>query len=159
MGTTLASYTRRTVINLRPATEISDRAKRYRAQHEVEGPERCVLCGKGPDGERPLDVMHLSGDEADGDKRNLAYGCRSCNATLAAAFKKWGSKVRTVQYNPAKKAVPSFQQYGWAVAHHRKGAHDEGGAIIHATPRSKRIEYARRIAEIKGGRRAAEVPF
>ena len=46
----------------------------------------------------------------------------------------------------------------WAVSHHSRGAHDEGGVVIHATPRSKRIQYAKRIASIKGERRG-EVPF
>jgi hypothetical protein len=100
--------------------------------------------------------MHLSGDESDGEKRNLGYGCRSCNGKLSAAWKRMGSPVRTRQYNPA--GVPTFQQYAWGVAHHERGAHDEGGAIIHATPRSKRIEYARRIAETRSERRDS-VPF
>lgn len=160
------TITRVVVVNMggrKPASEISDRAKRYRAQKGVKGPKRCVICGaaRSP-GKRPLDVMHLDGDEANEDPRNLAYGCRSCNARLGAAFKKAGAGVRTVQYNPA--SVPTFQQYAWAVAHHVREAHDEGGAIIHATPRHKRIEYAQRIAETKRGRGTAsggrdEVPF
>jgi hypothetical protein len=40
-------------------------------------------------------------DESDGDRKNLAYGCRSCNGKLAAAWKRLGSPVRTRQYNPA----------------------------------------------------------
>jgi hypothetical protein len=54
-------------------------------------------------------------------------------------------------------SVPTFEQYLWAVRNHKKGdylgagrfaegEHDEGGAIIHATPKSKRREYAARIA-------------
>lgn len=143
---------------LKPVEQITDRAKRYRAQNNVTGPKKCVLCGAGPKGKRPLDVMHLSGDESDGDPKNLAYGCRKCNATLSAAFKAIGSKVRTRQYNPASGTVPSFQQYAWAVSVHSRGAHDEGGAIIHATPKSKRIEYAKRIAETRRERYDA-VPF
>lgn len=154
---TLDSYTVTTVVNMgrKPVSKITDRAKRYRAQNNVPGPKRCVVCN----GTGKLDVMHLSGDESDGAKKNLAYGCRKCNSNLAAAFKRIGSKVRTRQYNPASTTVPSFQQYAWAVSNHSRGAHDEGGAIIHATPRHKRIEYAKRIAEVKGGRRRDEVPF
>jgi hypothetical protein len=114
-----------------------------------------VICGRNPG---KLQVMHLSGDESDGDRKNLGYGCRSCNGKLSAAWKRLGSPVRTRQYNPAGKATPSFQQYAWAVSNHERGAHDEGGAIIHATPRSKRIEYAKRIADIKRDRRGS-VPF
>jgi hypothetical protein len=69
----------------------------------------------------------------------------------------------TNQYNPASNRVPTFAQYAWAVSqggpngHHWEtgGAHDEAGAVIHATPKSKRIEYARRIAESKGLRSRA----
>ena len=66
--------------------------------------------------------------------------------------------MRTRQYNPAGDKVPTFQQYAWGVSNHERGAHDEGGAIIHATPRSKRIEYARRIAAIKASHKQS-VPF
>src|SRR5208282_3631180 len=124
-----------------------------RAQNEVTGPKKCVFCGAKKD----IQVLHLSGDESDGAKKNLAYGCRSCNQKLSAAWKRAGSKVRTRQYNPAK-GVPTFQQYAWGVAHHQRGAHDEGGAIIHATPRHKRIEYARRIAETRAERQDS-IPF
>ena len=103
--------------------------------------------------------MHLDGNEANGESQNLAHGCRSCNTKLGIAFKRIGAGVPTEQYNPAT-GVPSFAQYCWAVTHHDKAtkAHDEGGAIIHATPKSKRIEYARRIADIKRSRRS-QVPF
>lgn len=159
-STGTATITRVVVVNMgRPATEITDRAKRYRAQNKVRGPKQCVICGaRRSPGKRPLDVMHLNGDEADGGPENLAYGCRSCNARLGAAFKRIGAGVPTVQYNPAAGGAPTFQQYAWAVANHERGAFDEGGAVIHATPRHKRIEYAQRIAETKRQRRG-EVPF
>ena len=139
----------------KPVDEITDRAKRYRAQKAVTGPKKCVICGTRPN---RIDVMHLDGDESNGEPQNLAYGCRSCNAKLAYAFKNMGAGVPTRQYNPAKKGVPTYKQYLWGVTHHAPGAHDEGGAIIHGTPRSKRIEYAGRIAAFKAGRRG-EVPF
>jgi hypothetical protein len=152
----LGSINRVVIVNLgrKPVDQITDRAKRYRAQQNVKGPKRCVVCNST----KNLDVMHLSGDESDGASKNLAYGCRSCNAKLGAAFKRVGSKVRTRQYNPTASGIPTFEQYAWAVAHHTREAHDEGGAVIHGTPRHKRIQYAKRIAEIKSGRRG-EVPF
>jgi hypothetical protein len=114
--------------------------------------------------------MHLDGNENHGEPANLAHGCRSCNGKLAAAFKRIGAGVPTNQYNPAKGGVPTFEQYAWAITqgeggqhHHYKrgegwqpGAHDEAGAIIHATPKSKRIQYARRLA---GGSRRNFWPF
>jgi hypothetical protein len=53
---------------------------------------------------------------------------------------------------------PSFAQYAHGVSIHRRGAKDEGGAIIHATPPGTRSRYARQIAEIKRQRRGV-VPF
>lgn len=135
---------------------ITDRAERYRAQNAVTGPRKCVLCGSRND----LGVMHLDGNESHGEPANLAYGCRSCNGKLAAAFKRIGAGRPTNQYNPAKGGVPTFEQYAFAVTqgsrrHWEKGTgwvpgeKDEAGAIIHATPKHKRIEYARRIAAAK----------
>lgn len=123
---------------------VTDRAHRYRAQKNVTGAKKCVICGS----KRYLDVMHLDGDESHGQPSNLAYGCRSCNNKLAAAFKRVGKGRPTNQYNPAQ-GVPTFQQYAWAVANHSRGEFDEGGAIIHATPKDVRIDYAQRIAGIK----------
>lgn len=121
--------------------QITDRAKRYRAQSVELGEKKCVICGA----RGRLDRMHLTGNEADGEAANIAYGCRSCNATLGAAFKSIGAGKPTNQYNPAKGGIPTFDQYMWAVSNHSRGAHDAGGAIIHATPKHKRIEYAKRI--------------
>ena len=126
-----------------PATSrlnLTDRAKRYRAQNAVTGPRKCVLCGSTSD----LGVMHLDGNESHGEPANLAWGCRSCNQKLAAAFKAIGAGRLTNQYNPSQ-GVPTFEQYMWAVSNHTRGAKDEAGAVIHATPKHKRIEYASRI--------------
>jgi hypothetical protein len=129
---------------------LTDRAKRYRAQNAVRGERRCVLCNA----RGRLDVMHLDGNENHGEPANLAHGCRSCNGKLAAAFKRIGAGVPTNQYNPAKGGVPTFAQYCWAVTQQQhSGEHGEAGAVIHATPRSKRIDYARRIADMKSSRR------
>lgn len=154
MTTSLGSITFTRIINLgrKPVSQITDRAKRYRAQQNVKGPKKCVVCGST----KNLDVMHLDGDESHGESRNLAWGCRSCNAKLGAAFKRIGKGKLTRQYNPAQ-GVPTFEQYKFAVSHGIRrhwergsgwvaGEHDEYGAIIHATPKSKRSEYARRIA-------------
>src|SRR5271157_1896274 len=94
------------------AVNITDRAKRYRAQNNVTGPRKCVLCGSHSD----IQVMHLDGDESHGDAKNLAYGCRSCNGLLSAAFKREGIGRPTNQYNPATGAIPTFDQYAWAVS-------------------------------------------
>ena len=68
---------------------------------------------------------------------------------------------RMMRSNPSE--TPTFAQYAWAVSQHVRGAHDEGGAIIHATPEETRREYADKIARIKRGRgtmgRGGAVPF
>src|SRR5271157_426742 len=131
-------------------SNLTDRAKRYRAQNAVRGEKRCVLCGS----RRQLGVMHLDGNESNGEPQNLAYGCRSCNQKLSAAFKRIGAGVPTNQYNPSKGGIPTFGQYARAVTQQQhSGEHGEAGAVIHATPKSKRVEYARRIADLKASRR------
>lgn len=69
--------------------------------------------------------------------------------------------ARALKNNPPankNKTVPTYQQYALATTMHcvgqepHCGAHDEGGAIIHATPPEVRRQYARRIAREKKSR-------
>jgi len=55
-------------------------------------------------------------------------------------------------------AAPTFAQYAHGVSIHQRHAHDEGGAIIHATPKNLRHKYAQEIARKKAASRS-EVPF
>lgn len=48
-----------------------------------------------------------------------------------------------------KNPEPTFEQYLYAIANHTRGAHDEGGAIIHATSKATRSKYAREIARAR----------
>lgn len=127
---------------------ITDRAHRYRANEmlSVVG-KRCALCGST----RNLVVDHKDGHPDHTSPSNLQILCKSCNTAK-------GGKRPTNQYNPAKGEIPTFDQYAWAVSsgarqvysggstRHAAGVHDEAGAIIHATPKRKRAEYAREIA-------------
>ena len=54
---------------------------------------------------------------------------------------KQGKGIRTRQYNP----TPTYAEYAAAVVGHKRGSRDAGGAVIHATPASKRREYASQI--------------
>lgn len=54
---------------------------------------------------------------------------------------KRGKGTRTRQFNP----TPSYAEYAAAVAGHKRGSRDAGGAVIHATPSNKRREYASQI--------------
>jgi 5-methylcytosine-specific restriction endonuclease McrA len=99
-------------------------------------------------------------------------GAERIRATSPAARRKFAAASR---WNPAKAKVPTYAQYAWAVATHCAGdkrafhggvhgcgAHDEGGAIIHATPPNVRRQYARIMdARRRQRERSArdEVPF
>lgn len=55
----------------------------------------------------------------------------------------------------ARNPAPTYEQYLHAVTTHTPKAHDEGGAIIHATPARLRSQYAEKIWEARkahGGR-------
>jgi hypothetical protein len=56
-----------------------------------------------------------------------------------------GKGVRTRQYNPAASGATNLAQYVQAAMDHTRGSHDAAGAILHATPKSKRREFAKEI--------------
>lgn len=130
--------------------KVSDRAKRYRANQpgcKPAGVKKCALCRS----KRFLTVDHKDGDESNGRRSNLRWLCKSCNTILGAEMARRGIGRRTEQYNPGAETAA---QYARAVAIHeshyvpgvgRIGEHDEGGAIIHDTPKSKRREFASAI--------------
>lgn len=87
---------------LKPVAEISDRAKRYRANSEENrppGPKRCAFCGAREN----VIVGHLNGVEDDGAPDNLMWTCRRCNAQQAALLKRKGLGKRISQMNPARR--------------------------------------------------------
>lgn len=63
----------------------------------------------------------------------------------------------------AKAANPGYRttygEYARAVSIHKRGAHDEGGRIIHATPKDLRSEYARRFTRARKKHTAEMPPF
>jgi hypothetical protein len=143
------------------ATQISDRAKRLRANRAKRLGARCecstrshghgARCGSRAN----LGMGHRDGDESNGRPSNLFTVCKSCNAKQAVADKKAGRGVRTRQYNPKRKrnaGATNLAQYVQAAVDHTRGSHDAGGRIIHETPKSKRKEFAREIAWRKGYR-------
>jgi 5-methylcytosine-specific restriction endonuclease McrA len=87
---------------LRPVSEISDRAKRYRANSSANRPpgeKRCGFCYTKTN----VIVGHLNGNEDDGAPDNLMWTCRRCNAQQAALLKREGLGKRIQQKNPARK--------------------------------------------------------
>lgn len=146
----------------KPVELITDRAKRYRANHpdcRPPGPRRCHLCGS----RKNVDVHHLDGNEDHGAPENLIFACRRCNAAIGAAYAKRGIGKRTRQFNGKKsgaRRVPSFREYVAAVASHRRGAWDAGGKVIHAKPPDVRQKYAERIWELRRQRGTdSQIPF
>jgi len=118
--------------------DVSDRAKRYRANQDgclPDGPRVCALCGS----RSQIMVDHKDGDESNGARRNLRYLCRSCNTKVGADMARKGKGRRTVQYNAG---AETSGEYLAAVLDHTRGAHDAGGKIIHDTPKSRRREFA-----------------
>jgi hypothetical protein len=93
-------------------------------------------------------VDHIDGVEAHGSPENLRWLCASHNVTEGIRLARAGQGVKTRQYNPG---AYTLAQYTQAVLEHTRGAHDAGGAVIHATPKEKRREFA---AEIWQRRRA-----
>jgi hypothetical protein len=68
------------------------------------------------------------------------------------------SRATLEKFRRGNPAAPTYAQYGFAVASHVRGRHDEGGEIIHATPKALRHRYAQQIARTKAERRGS-VPF
>ena len=129
------------------AHQITDRAKRYRANAPEccpPLPRRCAVCRST----RFVVVDHIDGDESNGEPENLRWLCKSCNTKLGIAMARAGIGKRTRQYNPAARTLA---QYTEAVIQHTRGQYDAGGEIIHATPKEARQRFA---AEIWRRRRA-----
>jgi hypothetical protein len=83
-------------------------------------------------------------------QRRKFYAMLGRGEISAATLKKFA------RGNPA---APTYAQYAHGVSVHQRGAHDEGGAIIHATPAALRRKYAAQIARTKAQRRGSEIPF
>ena len=104
-------------------------------------------------------VDHKDGFEDHGQKSNLQWLCRSCNNRKGAVMAKRGTGRRTRQYNPGAKTLGEYTQ---AVATHTRGAHDEGGRVIHETSKAKRREFAGEIWDRRkahGNRQRRNGPF
>jgi hypothetical protein len=57
--------------------------------------------------------------------------------------------ARGLKTNPGAETLGAYMS---AVVDHRRGAHDQGGRIIHETPKARRSRFAREIARIKAER-------
>jgi len=100
---------------LKPVNEITDRAKRYRAnQKDVRPPppKQCYFCGS----RQHVGVHHFDGNEDHGHRQNLGWACKRCNAKIAHWMKRAGIGKRTRQFNPSKASKESqMLAYGQAI--------------------------------------------
>ncbi|MBZ5536868.1 MAG: HNH endonuclease [Acidobacteriia bacterium] len=88
-------------------------------------------------------VDHCDGDEWNDSPENLRWLCKSCNTRLGIAMARAGQGRKTRQYNPP--GAENLAQYVQAAVTHQRGAHDEGGRVIHETSTRKRQEFAQEI--------------
>ena len=159
----------------KPASEITDRALRYRANSEEckpGGPRRCMWCGTSKlYSNRGIEVAHIDADETNTTPENLAWSCRSCNQKVAANMKRAGVGRRTKQFNPKqrKRGITDYREFQQALAITRG---DEVGDVqravelIRATPMSRRSEFQKDIWAIRkerygpsGRKDGGAVPF
>lgn len=128
---------------MKPASQLSDRAKRYRAnRNPPPGPKRCNFCAR----RRNVDIDHISGDEADEAPENLMYLCRPCNTRKAITQSRNRIGVRTAQYNPFR--IPTFAEFKHRAAvllGLTPGDAAAATAAIRATPPDVRTKYADKI--------------
>jgi len=147
------------------ARDVTDRALRYRANaRPPAGERRCAFCGSR---DCTVEVGHVDGFEENTNPRNLIWTCRSCNTKAGAHFKRQGRGRRTRQYNPAAAGSGAVNLGQWLIAvASMKGESDQmtvpgAVAMIHATPASRRSEFARQIWSIRRqrGTDRSQVPF
>lgn len=135
-----------------PVEQITDRAKRYRANQDIpDGPRVCAFCGA----KEHLGVDHLDGYEEHGEPENLIWLCKSCNGKKAAVFQKAGLGRPTNQYNPGlfsgllRKIWGPHQTYHRDVRAERKARAAEARAKSVAEQRES-VEEKRRERYEKG---------
>lgn len=142
----------------KPASEVTDRALRYRANSEEctpDLPRRCLWCGSKSGMNLPrIEVGHIDGDETNTNPQNLAWTCRSCNQKVAAAMKKAGAGRRTKQYNPSKrrKGASDYREFAEALGildGTAIGDVQQAVALIHATSKAKRSEFQKDIWAVR----------
>lgn len=136
----------------KPVSEITDRAKRYRANHRdvrPTGPKACMFCGS----RKNVGVHHCDGNEDHGHRRNLGWACKSCNAKIAHWMKREGIGKRTRQFNPSKLSKKSqMLAYSQAIKVMRGEFDGDVGAAmstIDSTPQSIRSAFTSRSWPIR----------
>jgi hypothetical protein len=136
---------------VKPASQISDRAKRYRANRAdvlPPPPKQCGFCGR----RQNIGVHHVDGVEDHGEPDNLMWACKSCNTKIAIWMKRLGLGKLTRQMNAGKRSASGSKRaqmdtYAAAIKVMRgewEGDLAKAIATIRATPRSIRSAYTSR---------------
>ena len=129
--------------------DVTDRAKRYRANKNVETDRRCAWCGNP----KARDVGHIDGDEGNNDPRNLAHSCRSCNVKCGNTLRKRGRGVKTKQYNPRKKtgrvSLGAYLSSVQIMKGDAPGNVDSAVKTVQQTTPAQRSAFAKQIWEIR----------
>jgi hypothetical protein len=147
-------------VAIRP--NLTDRALRYQANATPpEGPKQCGFCGS----KRNVEIEHVDGFEENNYGHNLMWACRSCNTKKGIAFRNAGAGRRTKQFNPQQHGAQNLAQWVIAVMTLRGESNQmslgDAIALVHATPQSRRSEFAREIWEHRRARGtdSIAVPF
>ena len=153
------------LLNPKAVSEISDRAKRYRANaHPPDPPKQCGFCGTKTN----VGVGHLDGNEDHGEPDNLMWTCKRCNAIQANLLKGAGLGKRVQQMNPRRARTSGHMAEYAAAIKVMRGEFDGDAAAamrtIRATPPSVRSAYTRRTwptrrAMYGPSGRQSELPF
>jgi len=150
----------------KPVSQITDRAKRYRANAAAPPKHRCFACGNP----RVRGVHHIDGREENDQPHNLTWACNSCNVKIANTLRNARLGTTTRQYNPKRPiriSAPSLGAYLSSIAI-TKGEQPGNVAAavrtLQATPHAKRVEFAKRIWDIRRERygpsgRQESLPF
>jgi hypothetical protein len=131
---------------LKPASQITDRAKRYRAQSDENRPANPKMCGYCGSREN-VGVDHIDGNEAHGEPQNLMWACKSCNGKKSNLMRRASIGTLTRQYNPRGSRTEQMRAYGNAIKVMRgefDGDVSAAMATIKGTPASLRSAYTSR---------------
>jgi hypothetical protein len=127
---------------------ITDRAKRYRAQkNRPNGPRICCFCGSREN----MDVDHIWGDESDDSPENLMWLCRSCNTRKGVVQARNRIGVRTRQYNPGGDRVTfaEFKKAARIVLGIEPGNVAQATATVSSATPQQRATFAQKLAEAR----------
>lgn len=130
---------------MKPASQITDRAKRYRAnKRPPPGRKLCNICGS----RKNIDIDHITGNESDDEPENLMYLCRPCNTTKGIVQARNRIGVRTRQYNPVPRirTFAQFKTYAAGLLGVGPADPGEATAAIRALSPATRAGYAEKIA-------------